>query len=140
MTNVDAQHLADRYIALWTEPDNALRRGAVESLWAPDGAHVLHPPVAIREAADSLGFASGSLRACGHDAIERRVVRSYEKFVASGEYSFRSRQDAVRLEDVVKFSWEMVPVAGGEVVGGGVEFLVLDQDGQISADYMFPGL
>jgi hypothetical protein len=140
MTNVDAQYLADRYIALWIEPDNALRREAVENLWAVDGAHVLHPPVAIREVAASLGFAAGSLRACGHDAIETRVGRSYEEFVASGEYTFRSRQDAVRLDDVVKFSWEMLPVTGGEVVGGGVEFLVLDEDGRISADYMFPGL
>ncbi|MFI9321648.1 hypothetical protein ACIGXI_17960 [Kitasatospora aureofaciens] len=49
-------------------------------------------------------------------------------------------EDAVRLRDVVRFSWEMVSVGTGELAGGGVEFVVLDADGRITADYQFPGL
>jgi len=32
-----------------------------------------------------------------------------------------------------------VAVGSGEVVGGGLEVLVLDTDGRIRTDYMFPG-
>jgi hypothetical protein len=45
----------------------------------------------------------------------------------------------VRLHGVVKFSWETVSVDTGDVAGGGLEILVLDDDGRIKADYMFPG-
>ncbi|GIH75255.1 hypothetical protein [Planobispora longispora] len=138
MTDIHAQDLAGRYVALWNEPDAGLRRKAVEELWAEDGSHVLQPPQEIREIAARLGFGSTTLEAHGHDAIEIRVARSYEEFVAPGEFVFRPQDDAVRLHDVVKFGWEMVPADGGEAVGGGMEVLVLDADGRIKADYMFP--
>jgi hypothetical protein len=137
---IDAQGLADRYIAVWVEPDERLRRESVEALWARDGDHVLQPPVDIRERAADLGFDTSELRARGYDEIEIRVARSYDRFVAPGEFTFRVRQDAVLLADVVKFTWEMAPAGGGDAVGGGVEFLVLDDDGRIKTDYMFPGL
>jgi hypothetical protein len=140
VTTIDAQALADRYIAIWIEPDERLRRESVEALWARDGAHVLRPPVDIRERAASLGFDRSELRARGYAEIEIRVTRSYEQFVASGEFIFRTRRDAVLLADAVKFTWEMAPTGGGDAVGGGVEFLVLDDDGRITTDYMFPGL
>ncbi|MGW0807930.1 hypothetical protein [Nonomuraea sp. NPDC002799] len=140
MADTHAQELAGRYIALWNEPDPGLRRKAIEEVWAGDGIHVLQPPQQIRELAAGLGFGSTTLRASGHDEIEVRVLRSYEKFVASGEFFFRSRGDALRLHDVVKFTWEMVPAGGAEAVGGGLEVLMLGEDGRITADYMFPGL
>jgi hypothetical protein len=34
----------------------------------------------------------------------------------------------------------MAPTVGGEVTGGGLEFLILGQDGRIAEDCMFPGL
>ncbi len=40
---------------------------------------------------------------------------------------------------MVKFGWETVSVETGDVVGGGSDILVLDDDGRIKADYMFPG-
>ncbi|MFF2043821.1 hypothetical protein ACFVVX_25710 [Kitasatospora sp. NPDC058170] len=135
----DPRDLAARYVALWTEPDQGLRRKAIEQLWAADGAHILQPPAEIREAAAGLGFENATLEARGHDALELRVARSYQEFVAGGEYTFRPAGDAVRLRDVVTFGWEMAPAAGGEAVGGGLEVLVLDGDGRIRSDYMFPG-
>ncbi|MER7765504.1 hypothetical protein [Kitasatospora sp. NPDC096140] len=134
-----AQQLADRYAALWTESDAAARRGAIERLWAEDGTHLLHPPVEAREAAARVGFAEPVLEARGYEELEFRVARAHEEFVAPGEFTFRARPDAVRLRDVVRFTWEMVPVGGGEPVGGGTEFVVLDTDGRINADYQFPG-
>lgn len=32
----------------------------------------------------------------------------------------------------------MVTIDGGEAAGGGLEFLVLDEDDRITTDYMFP--
>ena len=139
MIQIDAQALADRYIAQWTEPDAAARRAAVERLWAPDGTHVLQPPAEIRATAAELGFDHVTLEAQGHDAIETRVTRSYERFVAKEGITFRSRQDAVRLHGLVKFGWEAVSVATGEVLSEGLEILLLDETGLITSDHMFPG-
>ncbi|WP_262062898.1 hypothetical protein [Streptomyces sp. STR69] len=135
----DPQHLAARYIAQWTEPDPARRRTAIESLWAEDGTHVLHPPAEIRELAADLGFDHPTLRAQGHDAIETRVARAHQRFVEKGEFTFRARTDAVRLDGLIRFRWDTVTVADGQVVGGGLEVLALDTDGRIRTDYMFPG-
>jgi hypothetical protein len=140
MTVCDAQDLAARYAALWNEPDPELRRKAIQELWSEDGAHILQPPADIRERAASLGFVSTVLEAHGYDALEVRVSRSHAEFVASGQYAFQARGDAVRMHDVVKFTWEMMPVGGGDAVGGGVEVLVLGADGRIKFDYMFPGI
>ena len=67
------------------------------------------------------------------------MTRSYERFVASGQFTFRPRDDAVRLRNVVKFGWETVSADGGEAASGCLEVLVLDDDGLIKTDYMFPG-
>ncbi|WP_406457154.1 hypothetical protein OH768_25050 [Streptomyces sp. NBC_01622] len=135
----DPQDLSVRYIAQWTEPDPARRREAIESLWAEDGTHVLQPPAEIRELAADLGFDHPTLRAQGHNAIETRVTRSYQRFVENGEFTFRARTDAVLLDDLIRFHWDTISVADGEVVGGGLELLALDTDGRIRTDYMFPG-
>ncbi|MEV5411056.1 hypothetical protein AB0K60_19720 [Thermopolyspora sp. NPDC052614] len=139
MIDVNPSELADRYIAQWTEPDATARRAAIERLWAEDGTHILQPPVEIREIAAGLGFDHTTLEAQGYDAIETRVTRSYERFVEKGPFTFRPCGDAVRLHEVVKFRWETVSVDTGEVAGGGLEILVLDDDGRIRTDYMFPG-
>jgi hypothetical protein len=139
MMQVDPQDLADRYVTQWTEADATRRRAAIERLFCDDGTHVLQPPSEIREIAAGLGFDHPTLEARGHDAIEVRVTRSYEDFVAKQGITFRSRGDAVRLDGVVKFGWDSVSVETGEVLGGGLEILVLDDDGRIRTDYMFPG-
>jgi hypothetical protein len=64
---------------------------------------------------------------------------SGHEFVAPGEYTFQASGPAVRLHDVVKFRWEMVPVGGGEPVGAGVDVFVID-DGRVRTAYQFPDL
>ncbi|MEK2490963.1 hypothetical protein WN990_15515 [Kitasatospora purpeofusca] len=135
-----AQGIADRYVALWNEPDPERRRRAVEELWAPGGVHLLQPPEDMRERAAELGFADTVLEARGHDALERRVARAHEEFVAGGGYAFREQGGAIRVGDAVKLSWVMVRPGEEEVLGGGVEVLVLDENDRITADYQFPGL
>ncbi|MFJ4126612.1 hypothetical protein ACIP3U_35675 [[Kitasatospora] papulosa] len=139
MIEIDPQHLAHRYMAQWTVADGVERRVAIEQLWSEDATHTLQPPAEIREIAAQLGFAHTTLETQGYDAIETRVARSYERFVETGGLTFRARADAVRLHGVVKFGWETVSTETGDVVGGGMEILVLDDDGRIKADYMFPG-
>ncbi|MEV6205791.1 hypothetical protein [Kitasatospora sp. NPDC051914] len=108
-------------------------------MWAADGRHVLQPPAEIRTIAAGLGFDHSTLEARGYDAVEIRVARSHERFVAKEGLTFRARPDAVRLGGLVRFGWDTLSAATGEVVGGGTEVLVLDADGRIKEDYMFPG-
>lgn len=129
--------IVDRYVAVWNEADPARRRAAVGDLWAADGVHVLQPPVEMRDAAASVGFFDLVLEARGHAALDRRVARAHDEFVASGGYAFRSKGDAERLRDVVKFRWEMVRRDGGAVAAVGLEILVLGADGRITDDYQF---
>ena len=63
------------------------------------------------------------------------MTLSYDQFIAPGQYTFRSRNDAVRLGDVVTFHREMAARDGGAVVGVGQEILVLDREGRIRIDY-----
>ncbi|MGC0406740.1 hypothetical protein RKD27_009384 [Streptomyces sp. SAI-126] len=39
----------------------------------------------------------------------------------------------------MRIGWEAVSTATGDAVGGGSDFLVLDDNGRIKTDYMFPG-
>jgi hypothetical protein len=132
----DANILADRYVAVWNEPDADARRDAIRALWSADASHTLQPPQAIREAAVALGVAV-DLEARGHAALEARVTHSHDEFVARGGYVFRPAGDAARLRDIVKLRWEMVPRDGGEVAGRGLQVLVLDEDDRIRLDYQF---
>jgi len=136
MTDINPRELVGRYVAVWNEPDAELRRKAIHDLWTENGVHILQPPQEIRKAAAGLGFTSTTLEARGYDALEVRVTRAYQEFVAPGEFTFNPRDNADRLDNVVKFNWEMVP-SGGEVAGVGLEILVLDEDGRIKTDYQF---
>jgi hypothetical protein len=131
----DTNKLVDRYVAVWNEPDGGRRREAVAALWSNDAVHILQPPQEVREAGANLEV-TATFQARGHAALEARVGRAYADFVGEGGNSFRARDDADRLGDVVKFRWEMV-TSVGEVAAVGLEFVVLDADGQIQADYQF---
>jgi hypothetical protein len=116
----NAQDLADRYAAAWNESDPAARQRAIADLWDPDGVHY----VKMREAR-------------GYDALEKRVTGSYEKNVRDAGNRFRAVPNAQALRNVVTFNWEMVSANAGKVLAVGLEFLVLDEQGRIVADYQF---
>jgi hypothetical protein len=115
----DAQELADRYVAVWNETNGEARRRAIAELWVPDGIHY----VDTREAR-------------GYDALEKRIVGSYEKNVRDRGNRFRAK-DARALRDAVTFFWEMVPAHSDSVLATGLEFLIVDSEGRIRADYQF---
>ncbi|HEY9391912.1 MAG TPA: hypothetical protein VIR27_19345 [Mycobacteriales bacterium] len=137
MAGINVDDLTDRYVAVWNEPDAEHRRAAIRELWSADAIHVLQPPKEMLQTAEGLGFDRLVLEARGHRALEFRVTRAHEAFVAPGTFVFRSRGNADRLHDVVKFSWEMVSQDGSEVAGVGLEVLILGPDGRIVSDYQF---
>jgi hypothetical protein len=133
MTDTHAQ----KYVALWNEPDADRRRRMIAELWTEDGRHILQPPEEIRAIAAQPGIGMAAiLEARGHEEIEARATSAYEHWVGSEGLSFRGRDDADRLADVVKLHWEAV-AKDGEVVAVGLSFLVLSADGRIERDYTF---
>jgi hypothetical protein len=132
-----AAQLADRYLALWNEPDAERRRRMIAELWTDDGSQILQPPQEMREIAASPGIGlAATLEARGHAELEARAATSYEHWVGSEGLSFRGRDDAERLGVVVKFHWEAV-TKDGETAAVGLNFLVLAADGRIECDYVF---
>src|SRR4051812_30200597 len=101
MNDVDAKDFVDRYVSMWHEPEPTERRRRVEDLFAPDSDHY-----------------TASLEAHGLDQITARVAGAYERFVAGGEYQFRSCDDISAHHDSLAFHWEMVGRADGNVAGG----------------------
>ena len=133
----DTETLAEKYIALWNEPDADRRRRTIAELWTEDGRHILQAPQEIRAIAAQPGIGlTAILEARGHEQIEARAASAYEHWVGSERHSFRARDVAERLGDVVKFHWEAV-AEDGEVVAVGLNFLVLAGDGRIERDYTF---
>src|SRR3954453_8781051 len=132
-----AEQLADRYMALWNEPDANRRGRLIAELWTEDGSQILQPPQEMREIAASAGIGLAStLDARGHAELEARAKTAYEHWVASNGLSFRRRDDVERLQEVVKFHWEAVS-PDGELMAVGLDFLILDVDGRIQRVYTF---
>jgi hypothetical protein len=129
--------ISSRYIALWNEPDSEERRRMIAALWAEDGRHILQPPQEIRAIAAQPGIGlTAILEAQGYAEIEARAASAYEHWVGSEGLSFRGRDDADRLADVVKLHWEAV-ARDGTVFAVGLSILVLATDGRIERDYTF---
>ena len=132
-----AAELAEKYVALWNEPDADQRRRMIATLWTEDGKHILQPPQEIRGIAAQRGIAmTAILTAQGYEQIEARAASVYEHWVGSEGLSFRGRDDADRLDDVVKLHWEAV-AKDGTVFAVGLSLLVLAADGRIERDYTF---
>jgi|SRR5262245_9922736 len=129
--------LSERYVALWNEPDPDRRRQIIEKVWTVDGKHILQPPEEIRQVAARPGIGLRPiLEARGYAELEARAATAYEEWVGSQGLSFRRRDDAERLGDVVKFHWEAIDGDDG-VFAVGLTFLVLAADGRVRRDYTF---
>ena len=134
-----AAELAEKYLALWNEPDADRRRRTIAELWTEDGRHILQPPQEIRAIAARPGLAmTAILEARGCEEIEARAASAYEHWVGSEGLSFRRRDDAEQLGDVLKFHWEALD-KDGELFAVGLHVLVLAADGRIERDYTFVG-
>src|ERR671923_1011026 len=117
----DPNELAERYTAVWMEPDGERRRKAIAEVWSEDAIHVLQPTQEVYEAAAERAV-NPTWQVRGRDELEARVTKAYEDFVASGQMLFRPRGGAQRLGDVVTWRWEAVS-PDGEVLAAGLEFV-----------------
>src|ERR671934_1337162 len=132
-----AAELAEKYVALWNQPDADRRRRMIAKLWTEHGRHILQPQQEIRAIAAQPGIAlTAILKAHGYEEIEARAASVYEHWVGAEGLSFRARDDADRLGDVVKLHWEAV-AKDGSVFAVGLSLLVLAADGRIERDYTF---
>ncbi|WP_194819607.1 hypothetical protein [Nocardia sp. XZ_19_385] len=130
---------AERYVAMWNEADNDLRHKLIHELWAGDGMQLLvDPPQAMREALAELAFPIPPVEVRGLAALERRVTRAYEMFVAPG-HRFVARGAATRLStDLIGLGWDMV-ATDGTVAGAGYDVIALDEQGRIRLDSQYIG-
>jgi hypothetical protein len=118
---MDAQALAERYVAVWNEPDAEARRRVIVTLWAPEGIHCAR-----------------TIEARGHEALEKRVTASHERNVRDRGFRFRALDDARDLRDLALFGWVMHPAdAPGQIEATGHAVLLMDGEGRIVADYLF---
>ena len=114
---LNAQALADRYVATWNEPDAAKRSSAIAALWAPD--------------------AMGSKGPRGYAALTR-LSPANTKISTRGEcVRYRAAPSARLRGDVVTFRWEMLLAESETVLASGLEFLIVDDDGRILVDHPF---
>jgi hypothetical protein len=117
---LDPQMLADRYVAVWNEKDEARRRDAIAALWVPNGQHYVQ-----------------GRKAQGYEELEKRIQGSHEKNVRDDGNRFRALPGARHLPGVVTFYWEMLPANADTVLVTGLEFLIINDDGRILVDYQF---
>ncbi len=132
-----AAELVDRYFSLWNEADPQRRRELITGLWTEEGDQILQATEEARKIAAGPGVGTSAIfEVRGHAELEARVASAYDHWVSSLGWTFRSREDVDRVHDVVKFHWEAVD-GDGEVMGVGLNFLVLAEDGRIERDYSF---
>ncbi|MDH2428358.1 nuclear transport factor 2 family protein [Sphaerisporangium sp. TRM90804] len=112
--------LADRFVALWNEPDAERRRLGVVELYAPDATYVFYRRDPVH----------------GHEAILSQITYTKELYGPMG-YAFRSSHNAIGHHGVVRLNWVMVRAATGEMEMAGQDVVVLDEDGRIRTDYQF---
>src|SRR5690606_18145636 len=106
-----AEQLAERYTAVWMEPDAERRRLMIAALWSEDAIHILQPTQEVYAAAAERAV-NPTWQVRGHDELEARVTKAYEDFVASGQMSFRAVPGAKRLGDAVTWRWQGVSPDG----------------------------
>jgi len=116
-TQAAVRTIADRYLAVWNEPDPESRRAAISSLWETDGVEYLEG-IQIR----------------GQDALEGRISRAYQEFVGSGKFNASMADDMTRHDDIISFTVQLSTPAG-TVAWAARVFLLLGESGYIREDY-----
>jgi hypothetical protein len=119
-TMLDAQALADRYVAAWNEPSATRRANAIAALWAPD----------------ATGRERGR-EGCGYGGLGKLILGSPERNGGESGIRYRAAPTARLRGDVLTFRWEMLLADSETVLASGLEFLVVDEEGRIVIDHPF---
>ncbi|MER7078778.1 Ketosteroid isomerase-related protein [Saccharopolyspora kobensis] len=118
--NIDIEQFADRYVAVWNEPDPVARRSAIAALWAADG-------VQITESAEYRG----------HDELETRISGAHAEFVRGSGLVFRPTGDVTGHHGALVFTTHLVPADGGDSTWTGRVCATLGADGRIRSEHQF---
>jgi hypothetical protein len=117
MTTVQINDIAERYLAVWSEPDAEARREAIAGLWSEDAVEFV-------EEAEFRGLAE----------LEPRIAEAYHLFVENGTFTVGSANDVIGHHDVISFTIQLTP-PGGDVAWAARVILLLAEDGRIKRDY-----
>jgi len=109
---IDAQTLAQRYIASWNEADAAARRQLVGALWTKDGR-----------------YADPMMQADGPEGIAALIGGVHAQFPG---YKFALTGTVDGHGPFVRFSWSLAPAVGA-VIARGTDFAVVADDGRLAA-------
>jgi hypothetical protein len=109
----DANAVVRRYVEIWNQPDGALRAKAAAELLTTDCRFV--DPLADVTGPDGLAAVIGGVHEQfpGHEIRPVGAVDTHH--------------------DVLRFTWELAPVGGGESVVIGTDVLVLEEGGLVGA-------
>jgi hypothetical protein len=109
-----------RYLNMWHESDTERRHGIVRGLWSEDAENITR-----------------RFTARGMKEIIARVDRAHHEWVASKGSVFRPAGNTDTHNNLVRFSWEMLPRGGGPIEARGLDIFVLNDDGRIRSLYQF---
>jgi hypothetical protein len=113
----DLTELVTSYLQIWNEPDADARKRAIDNVFADDASYT-DPLVAVE----------------GRDAIGAVVAGAREQFPG---LVFRLIQNVDAHHNIARFTWELVPEAGGEAIVIGFDVAVADASGKIRSVYGF---
>jgi hypothetical protein len=114
----EAPDLAERYIAMWREPDPERRRALIADLYGSDAA-----------------FYSDYATVKGRIGVEAEAAAAEDAYLSKG-CVFAPAGFSQRHHDVAMIYWRMSRADSAETTLG-CDLLVFDEDGRISADYQF---
>jgi hypothetical protein len=103
--------IADSYLAVWNEADDARRRALVSRTWRPDARY-----------ADPL------MKGDGHEGICRMIEAARAQFPG---HAFALRGEPDGHGAWVRFSWSLGPREGAAIAGG-TDIACMDGDGRFA--------
>ncbi len=112
----DLNELVDRYIAVWNIADSDARHAAIAELWTDNGVYV-DPLMEIE----------------GHAGINGGIGAALTQFAG---HEIKLLGDVDAHHGIARFSWELVPVGGGESVVEGFD-VAIAEDGKLKGVYGF---
>ena len=108
---IDAQNIAQRYIASWNETDATTRRQLVDALWTEDAR-----------------YADPMMQAHGQDGIAALIGGVHTKFPGC-RFALAGQADGHGPH--LRFSWSLAPV-DGQVLARGTDFAAVASDGRLA--------
>ena len=104
--------VAERYLAIWNEGDDARRRTMIADAWAEDARY-----------SDPL------MQGEGRDGIAAMIAGARAQF-SGHRFSLAGTPDSHGGN--LRFSWRLAPENGGAAVARGTDFAMLDANGRLT--------